>query len=122
MIKDYGLQKGTDKSMEFLFRLIFGEEGDIYYPKDFVARTSDGRWEEPNVTFVRNIKPNGFVLEDFVGKNTWSKLEVEIIVVNSYKNSVPRMFQSLYLKHPKIAGEQVVLGRFRQPHNKSHGG
>ena len=45
MIKDYGLQKGTDKSMEFLFRLIFGEEADIYYPKDFVTRTSDGRWE-----------------------------------------------------------------------------
>ena len=29
-------------------------------------RMVDGK--KPNVTFVRNIKPNGFVLEDFVGK------------------------------------------------------
>ena len=86
MIKDYGLHKGTDLSMEFLFRLIFGEEADIYYPKDFMLRTSDGRWEEPNVTFVRNIKPNGFVLEDFVGKRIRGRTSgVEAIVVNSYK-------------------------------------
>lgn len=110
MIKDYGLQKGTDKSMEFLFRLIFGEEADIYYPKDFMLRTSDGRWEEPNVTFVRNIKPNGFVLEDFVGKRIRGKTSgVEAIVVNSYKNSVPGKDVSvLVLETPKDAapGEQ----------------
>lgn len=110
MIKDYGLQKGTDKSMEFLFRLIFGEEADIYYPKDFMLRTSDGRWEEPNVTFVRNIKPNGFVLEDFVGKRIRGQSSgVEAIVVNSYKNSVPGKDVSvLVLETPKDAapGEQ----------------
>ena len=110
MIKDYGLHKGTDLSMEFLFRLIFGEEADIYYPKDFMLRTSDGRWEEPNVTFVRNIKPNGFVLEDFVGKRIRGTTSgVEAIVVNSYKNSVPGKDVSvLVLETPKDAapGEQ----------------
>ena len=94
----------------FLFRLIFGEEADIYYPKDFMLRTSDGRWEEPNVTFVRNIKPNGFVLEDFVGKRIRGTTSgVEAIVVNSYKNSVPGKDVSvLVLETPKDAapGEQ----------------
>ena len=110
MIKSYGLQKGTDLSMEFLFRLIFGEEADIYYPKDFMLRTSDGRWSEPNVTFVRNIKPNGFELEDFVGKRIRGQTSgVEAIVVNSYKNSVPGKDVSvLVLETPKDAakGEQ----------------
>ena len=109
-IKDHGLHKGTDLSMEFLFRLTFGEEADIYYPKDFMLRTSDGRWEEPNVTFVRNIKPNGFVLEDFVGKRIRGTTSgVEAIVVNSYKNSVPGKDVSvLVLETPKDAapGEQ----------------
>ena len=110
MIKSYGLQKGTDKSMEFLFRLIFGEEADIYYPKDFMLRASDGRWTEPNVTFVRGIRPNGFVLEDFVGKRIRGKTSgVEAIVVNSYQNSVPGKDVSvLVLETPKDAapGEQ----------------
>jgi len=38
------LSKGSEKSFQFLFRLLFGQEVDIIYPKDNVLRASDGKW------------------------------------------------------------------------------
>jgi hypothetical protein len=41
--------KGSEKSFQFLFKLLFGEEVNIKYPKDVIIKTSDGKW------FVQNI-------------------------------------------------------------------
>lgn len=38
------LAKGSENSFKFLFRMLFGEELDIIYPRDNVLRTSDGKW------------------------------------------------------------------------------
>ncbi len=41
--------KGTQKSFEFLFRLLFGQEIQIEYPGKKVLRASDGRWTIENI-------------------------------------------------------------------------
>lgn len=38
------LSKGSEKSFQFLFRLLFGREVDVIYPKDNILRASDGKW------------------------------------------------------------------------------
>jgi len=38
------LAKGSEKSFQFLFRLLFGQEVDVIYPKDNILRASDGKW------------------------------------------------------------------------------
>jgi hypothetical protein len=38
------LSKGSEKSFQFLFRLLFGKEVDVIYPKDNILRASDGKW------------------------------------------------------------------------------
>lgn len=38
------LSKGSEKSFQFLFRLLFGKEVDVIYPKDSILRASDGKW------------------------------------------------------------------------------
>ena len=38
------LSKGSEKSFKFLFRLLFGEELNVSYPKNDVLRASDGKW------------------------------------------------------------------------------
>lgn len=43
-IKDYYLSRGTENSFKFLFKILFNESVDIYYPKDNILRTSDGVW------------------------------------------------------------------------------
>jgi hypothetical protein len=41
--------KGTEKSFQFLFRLLFGEEVTISYPRNQILRTSDGKWSIENI-------------------------------------------------------------------------
>lgn len=36
--------KGNEKSFRFLFRLLFGEEINIIYPREQILRSSDGKW------------------------------------------------------------------------------
>ena len=42
------LAKGSEKSFDLLFRMIFGEPITINYPKDTVLRASDGKWVAEN--------------------------------------------------------------------------
>ena len=46
-IKDFYRARGTEKSVEFLLRILFGSEADkldFYYPKKDILRASDGKW------------------------------------------------------------------------------
>jgi hypothetical protein len=48
------LTKGSVKSFELLFRLLYGEEVTITYPKDNILRASDGKWTVENVVRIDN--------------------------------------------------------------------
>lgn len=37
---------GTKKSFEFIFRILYGEDIEVEYPRDSILRTSDGKWIE----------------------------------------------------------------------------
>lgn len=39
--------KGTPQSLKFLFRAVFNEDVEIFYPKDDILRASDGKWALP---------------------------------------------------------------------------
>ena len=46
------LSKGSEKSFKLLFRMLFGNEVEINYPKNNVLRASDGKWEVENAVKV----------------------------------------------------------------------
>lgn len=48
------LAKGSESSFKFLFRLLFGQELEIKYPKNEILRASDGKWEIDNALKVSN--------------------------------------------------------------------
>ena len=43
-IKDLYRSRGSEQSYRLLFRLLYNEEIDFYYPGDDMLRLSDGRW------------------------------------------------------------------------------
>lgn len=43
-IKKFYLNKGNEQSYRFLFRILFGEDIEFYYPKTDILRASDGKW------------------------------------------------------------------------------
>lgn len=46
-LKTFYSAKGTEKSIEFLFRTIFNTNVKFYYPKVDILRVSDGKWHQP---------------------------------------------------------------------------
>lgn len=48
------LSRGNPKSFEFLFRLLYGTEVTITYPKDNILKASAGNWTVENVIRINN--------------------------------------------------------------------
>lgn len=40
-------KKGTPDSFKFLFRVLYGQEIEVYFPKEDILRASDGKWKLP---------------------------------------------------------------------------
>lgn len=45
--RQFYIQKGTPQSIQFLFRVLYNKEVDIYFPKDNILKASDGKWTQP---------------------------------------------------------------------------
>jgi len=48
-VRELYRMKGTEKAFKFLFRALYNEDIDLYYPGDYILRTSDGRWQQDTV-------------------------------------------------------------------------
>ena len=44
-IRDFYRTRGSAESYKFLFRMLYGQEIEFYYPGDDILRASDGRWK-----------------------------------------------------------------------------
>ena len=53
-IKQFYLAKGTEKSYEFLFRILYDTAVEFYYPKKDILRLSSGRWTQNNYLRLSN--------------------------------------------------------------------
>ena len=40
-------KKGTGESFKFLFRTLYGQDVDLYFPKEDILKASDGKWKLP---------------------------------------------------------------------------
>ena len=65
-IRSFYTSKGTEKSYEFLFNILFNENVEFYYPKNDILRASDGKWTT-NVS-VRLTNPSNYNVFDLVGQ------------------------------------------------------
>lgn len=52
-ILDFYRARGSEDSYRFLFRVLYGDEPDIFYPRDYTLKTSDGIYEVPQILRLR---------------------------------------------------------------------
>lgn len=45
--RDFYAKKGTPDSFKFLFRVLYGQEVEVFLPKSNILRASDGKWQIP---------------------------------------------------------------------------
>lgn len=93
-IRQFYLAKGTEKSYEFLFRILFDTAVEFYYPKKDILRLSSGRWTQNNYLRISNAignqiynaAGNNIVQRDSAGKiiATARVVEVNVYQIGSF--------------------------------------
>jgi hypothetical protein len=68
-IRSFYNSKGTEKSYEFLFNILFNENVEFYYPKNDILRASDGKWE--TVTSIRFLNDDNYDVFALTGKTIY---------------------------------------------------
>jgi hypothetical protein len=59
-IKDFYTARGTEKSIQFLIRILLGDENvEFYYPKRDVLKASDGKWFVEKSLKIEDVHVNG---------------------------------------------------------------
>lgn len=69
--REFYQKKGSANSIQFLFRVLFNKEVDIYFPKNQVLRVSDGKWYQPKLLRVAidpALTANNFNYQQLVGR------------------------------------------------------
>lgn len=87
-IKQFYLAKGTEKSYEFLFRILYDTAVEFYYPKQDILRLSSGRWTQNNYLRISNVlgdqiyrvAGNNIVQKNSAGKITATARVVDVSV------------------------------------------
>ncbi|MFZ9241638.1 MAG: hypothetical protein ACO295_00395 [Sediminibacterium sp.] len=78
----YYRSKGTPNSLKFLFRILFNEEIEIYYPKEDILKSSDGKWVLPLTIRVQTDDPKIFNLVGvkIIGETSQATALVENVI------------------------------------------
>ena len=87
--------KGTQKSFQYLFRLLFGEEIQIEYPGEKVLRASDGKWTIENIIRTE-LEIYSQYISDGV-KSTYNlPYKIDSSFIEIYVNNV--LFEDYYVR------------------------
>ena len=83
-ILDLYRSKGTKRSYELLFRLLFNEDIDFVSPSDFIFKPSDATWYIPRYLEVSNHP----LLKELIGKKIYTRTDGFAVVENYFVKSV----------------------------------
>jgi hypothetical protein len=113
-LRDFYRSKGSEKSFQFLFRLLYKEEIEFYYPGSDMLRVSDGKYSSDKI--LRCVDTSGTdVVAGFLGKTitgaTSTANGVVELVLNEYVG--PFSVSTIYLSK--------VVGTFQALENVSDG-
>ncbi len=88
--------KGTEKSYRTIFRVLFNEEPEFYYPNKDILRLSDGNWVEPKI--VKTTQTNSLSdIFNMVGRQiTHRNPSTREILSYGFVETVKPIFKSGY--------------------------
>jgi hypothetical protein len=112
LINQFYNSKGTPNSLKFLFRVLFDEEIDVYFPKDDILKASDGKWVLPLALRIETTDNNIFNIENnlITGLQSKSTAFVEK-VTRSVDRQLGISYIELYVSNIEkrfLTGETIV--------------
>ena len=110
--------KGTPASYQFLFRILYNSDFDVYYTKDSVFKASDGNWYIPKSLKLNTLDSRFLNINNYrlFGETTKSIATVENSVKAGNKtevfiSNIERLFQSgEYVRVVDNANQNILIG------------
>ena len=88
-IKEFYQARGTEDSFRFLFRILFNEELEMYYPRVDLFRPSDARWSVENVMCAATTGDTfDYVNRQLIGVSSGATARVESATQRRVANQV----------------------------------
>jgi len=107
LVSQFYKAAGTQDAIKFLFRALYDEEIDIYYPKEDIVKASDGKWVLPLALRIDTTDTNIFNIENtkLTGQTTKATAIVEKVIKSvdrqlgisyyeAYISNIERLFQT----------------------------
>ena len=79
-IQEVYRSKGTIKSYEFLFRILFNETPELYFPKNDMLRVSDGKWDQKSIIRTTEVSGDAFNLVGQTIRQGTTRASVESVI------------------------------------------
>lgn len=70
-IKQFYRAKGTEKTYEFLFRILYDTAVEFYYPKVDILKASDGKWIQKKTLRIANA--TGKTINECIGRRVFQR-------------------------------------------------
>lgn len=81
--------KGTERSIDLLFKLVFGTKVEVFTPGDHVLKLSDGKWLVPvYLELTRTEKTKSFVGKLVTGSQSGATAVVEYLITRNIKGNL----------------------------------
>ena len=107
LVSNFYKSNGTRDSVKFLFRALYNDNIDIYYPKEDILKTSDGKWVLPLALRVNTNDNNIFNIEKtkITGQTSKATALVEKVIssvdrqlgityIELYVSNIQRLFET----------------------------
>lgn len=107
LVSNFYKSSGTQDSVKFLFRALYNDNIDIYYPKEDILKTSDGKWVLPLALRVNTNDNNIFNIEKtkITGQTSKATALVEKVIssvdrqlgityIELYVSNIQRLFET----------------------------
>lgn len=107
-IREFYQARGSKESYQFLFRILFNKDSDVFYPSTQILRASDGKWVQEKSIFVKSAGGNLFNLTGkiIIIKTLQKHVHVFCPRVVFYRDDVYEVFiERAYIQDISIGNE-----------------
>lgn len=127
LVSEFYRANGTPDSIKFLFRVLYGEDITIYFPKDDILKASDGKWILPLALRIDTDDQNIFNIEKtvLIGQTSGASSVVEKVIksvdrqlgisyIEVYISNIERLYttgETVTATYLTTSGSVTVSGR-----------
>ena len=112
-IRDFYLSKGTKTATQFLFKILFGEEIDVYYPKDEVISPSAATWVVDTILRATLIKGDPRNLIDGRGPTVADEVDSNVGNASALIENVISIIEGTDTIYELSISEETLQGQFK---------